>query len=397
MNTPGSPLARELHLFNGGPPLRLLRLWGRQDPQHQHVLRRALLVVCIGWLPLLALALVALAGGEDKVWQAFLRDASVHARSLIAAPLFVLAEAVCIPRLGELAQTFRDRGLLRVSGLPAYERVVRSIIALRDWWLVEFLAVLLSFAMAVLIVKYVPPSFLPDWHRGSASAPLGRSLASWWHALVSLPLLLVLLLGWCWRVFLWTRYLWQVSRLDLRLVASHPEGAAGLMFVSYSLSSFSLLAVAIGVIVAATELAHLLTGGEVTTDQLGKVAFGTVVFVLVVFAAPLLAFCKPLLRTRREGVKTYGTLTQRVGVLLEDRWMHGPPSAETADPLSSPDFSAATDLFQTAEKAYNVRVIPLELRSTLTLALAAALPFGVVALALVPFDKVLGGLLGLFL
>lgn len=81
---------------------------------------RAAIVIAVGWLPLLALALVALAAGNEATWQAFLRDASVHARSLIVAPLLVLAEVVCIPRLGALARTFRDRGIVPPAQAPVY-------------------------------------------------------------------------------------------------------------------------------------------------------------------------------------------------------------------------------------------------------------------------------------
>ncbi|MES1264999.1 MAG: hypothetical protein ABUU24_05020, partial [Variovorax sp.] len=101
MNDP----ARDLDLFDGGPPLRLLRLWGRFDPWHRHVVRRALVVIALGWLPLMVLALIAGAYGHAEVLDAFLRDASVHARSLPAAPLLVLAAGVCIPRLGAIAQS----------------------------------------------------------------------------------------------------------------------------------------------------------------------------------------------------------------------------------------------------------------------------------------------------
>ena len=256
------PASAEARLFDGGPPLRLLQLWGRFDPEHRHVLRRSLILVAIGWLPLLVLALVALASGHENVWHAFLSDASVHARSLIVVPLLVIAEGVCIPRLGDIAQSFRRTGVVPPSQAGRYEAVVRSTVRLRDGWLVEAIAALLAYIVALLIVKYVPSSFLPDWHLGDANAPMGRSLASWWHALVSLPLLLILLLGWIWRLFLWTRYLWCVSRLELRLVAAHPAGAGGLMFVGYSLRAFAILGMATGMIVAATELAHLWAGAR---------------------------------------------------------------------------------------------------------------------------------------
>lgn len=384
-------------MFDGGPPLRLLRLWGRFDPEHRHVWLRALTVAAVGWLPLLVLALLSYASGHEGVWRTFLQDASVHARSLVVAPLLVFAEAVCIPHLGAVAQIFRARGLVPASQMQAYEAVVRTIRRLRDWWLMEALAVVLAFIASLLIVRYIPASFLPDWHHGSADAPLGRSFASWWHALISLPLLLVLLLGWCWRIFLWTRYLWLVSRLDLRLVASHPEGAAGLMFVSYSLRAWSMLGFATGVIVAATALAHILAGGPGDPQRVAFLALGTVLFVVVVFTAPLLIFSGPLMRTWRGAVDTYGALAQRVGEDLEDRWMRGPSGEGTEAPLESPDFSATTDLFQVVEKAYALRLAPVDLRSMLLLAGFTALPFAGVTLALVPFDKLLGTLLGLFL
>ena len=105
----------DLDLFDGGPPLRLLRLWGRFDPQHRRVGRRALVVVGLGWVPLMALALFSGAYGHPEILDAFVRDASVHARSLLAAPLLVLAEAVCIPRLGAIAQSLCTRGIVPSS------------------------------------------------------------------------------------------------------------------------------------------------------------------------------------------------------------------------------------------------------------------------------------------
>jgi hypothetical protein len=70
--------------------------------------------------------------------------------------------------------------------------------------------------------------------------------------LVSVPLLLLLLLGWLWRVLLWWRFLWLTARLDLRLIPGHPDLAGGLMFVGSSLRSFWLLSFALGAIAAGT-------------------------------------------------------------------------------------------------------------------------------------------------
>lgn len=123
------------------------------------------------------------------------------------------------------------------------------------------------------------------------------------------------------------------------------------MFVSYSLRAWSMLGFAAGVIVAATALAHILVGGSGELQHLGILALGTVVFVVVIFTAPVLVFSAPLLRTWHSAVLSYGALAQRVGQDLEDKWMHGRLGEGTHAPLDSPNFSAATALFQVVEKA----------------------------------------------
>ena len=77
--------------------------------------------------------------------------------------------------------------------------------------------------------------------------------------------------------------------------------------------------------------------------------------------------------------------------------MHGHPGDETAQPLSTGDFSAVTDLFQTAQNVYSLRLAPVDLRSLISLVGFTVMPFGLVALALVPFDKLLQKLVGMFL
>ena len=91
------------------------------------------------------------------------------------------------------------------------------------------------------------------------------SLAGWWHTLVSVPLLLLLIFGWCWRLALWTRLLWLIARLELRLVASHPDRCAGLSFLGHSVRAFAIVALALAVIVAGRSAHMSLLGGGLPT------------------------------------------------------------------------------------------------------------------------------------
>ncbi|MGJ7562248.1 hypothetical protein ACSFBM_00140 [Variovorax sp. GB1R11] len=381
-------------LFAGGPPTKFFRCIGVGRWPLRH---RAAMVAAVGWLPLVLLAVLSLLDGEHQVWHAFWRDASVHARSLIVAPLLVLAEGICIPRLGAIGFVFRQRQLVPASQEVAYNALLRKIGRLRDLRWLEIVAVGLAFSAALLVAQNVPPSFLPDWHRGNPAMPLGRSLASWWHTLVSLPLLLILLLGWIWRWTLWIRFLWGVSRLELRLVAAHPDGAAGLLFVSFSLRAFSILGLAIGVLVAATTLAHVWAGTPGSVELLATSMLGTLAFVLAGFAAPVLIFSGKLIDLWHRSNLLYGALAQSAGMAFEDNWMSQPLKLEAQKLLGSNEASALADLHQVVQGAGALRLLPVDLRSLIILAAATALPFAVIALALVPMDRLLSHVLKFFL
>ena len=57
-----------------------------------------------------------------------------------------------------------------------------------------------------------------SWYGVSADGRLQPSLAGWWLGCVTLPLWQFLLLRWYFRLFVWARFLWRVSRIALKIV-----------------------------------------------------------------------------------------------------------------------------------------------------------------------------------
>ena len=57
----------------------------------------------------------------------------------------------------------------------------------------------------------------------------------YWIAFVSIPLFQFLLLRWYLRLFIWSRFLWQASRLNLDLIPTHPDRAGGIAFLGRKL------------------------------------------------------------------------------------------------------------------------------------------------------------------
>src|SRR5215471_4020539 len=221
-------------LFDGGPPFRLERSVGLIRPDNPRIIHRAILAGVIGWAPLVLLTVV-----QDSSWwgekvRSLLLDFAVPARFLVRAPLFIFAESICIPQLGRIVRHFLDAGLVLESDNRRFDAAIVSTRRLRDSTAVEVITLVLSYSLVIALIRYVPPGEFQPWHKSGGSGQEVFSLAGWWHALVSVPLITVLFFGWLWRLFLWGRLLLQLSRLDLQLIPAHPDHAAGLKFVSQS-------------------------------------------------------------------------------------------------------------------------------------------------------------------
>lgn len=382
------------HLFEGGPPRKLEKLIGLSRKEDASDGNRIFFLILIGWIPLLDLALVQSALGDDGVG-AFIYDYGVHARMLIAVPLLVWANGVCAARLSTISNKFISTGMIREDERERFAAIRSSVGALRETPAVEVVIALLAYGLMILIAWFVPPHEQPSWHASTSEYLYGRSIAGWWHLLVSVPVLLILILSWFWRIFLWTLFLAKTSRLHLRLIAAHPDGAGGLGFVGYSVQAFSMVALAFSVIVAGT-LANQIVHNGASLHELWY-TIGTVVAVLtLLFCAPLCAFSWRLLQTWRMGVFTYGGLAREAGERFEAKWFSAErPSG--SDVLDAPDFSAVTDLYSIVANVYRMRMVPVALGSVIALAASAAAPFFPVALLTMPLDQILKGIAGVLM
>lgn len=376
-------------LFDGGPPLGWERSVGLVKPGRPLVARRALLAVLIGWLPLAVLTTAQLLISSDGSAKSFLSDFAVHARFLVAVPALIFAEAECIPRLGKIASHFAETGLVAGPDTARFQAVVSSTRRLLDSTIDEVVTVVLAYLVVLALALYASTDLLPAWHRREASG-MGISLAGWWHALVSLPLLLVLLFGWLWRLVLWARFLVLVSRLDLRLIPGHPDRVGGLKFVSSSLRGFRLISLALGAMVAGSVANGELHRGKQLLD-FKNLVIGLLVFLLILFAGPLTVFLKKLRETKRRGVFEYGALAAAVGTQFEAKWLQQTTIDGTS--LEAPDFSATTDLYSVAANVYAMREVPFTLKDLIgPIVVSAMIPFVPVALLAVPLKVIIQAL-----
>ena len=375
-------------VFEGGPLLRWERSLGFIKPVGAQVGRRILIAVAIGWLPLAVLAAVELLISSDASAKSFFYDFAVHARFLIAIPVLIFAESECVPRLGNIVKHFVETGLIIESDKTRFGAAVSSTRRMLNSPISVAVIVVLAYGAVATVAYYSSTDLLPAWRRPGAAAVPWRSLPGWWNVLVSLPLFLIILLGWLWRIALWARFLFLMSRLDLRLIPGHPDGAGGLKFIALSIRGFRLVSFALGAVVAGS-LMNRQMQQALDLAEFRNLAIGLIVFLLLVIAGPLTIFLRKLRRTKMQGFFEYGGLARAIGIQFEEKWLR-PPSKVDWTSLGVQDFSATTDLYSVADNAYAIRELPFGVKDLIgPIVISALLPFLPLALMAVPIEEVL--------
>lgn len=364
-------------LFGPVPPGGV-RDWVGRDGRPRAV-HAALIAVGATWLPIVVMA--ALEG--DLV--SLLSDPGPHARLLLALPLLVLVPVLLDPRLAEVYRQFVGAGLVRPADREAYAALGVRSLRLRDSRLVRLVCLGLAIALAAGVVGDAAPVEVglenAPWRVDEAG---GRSPALWWYALVGRPIYFLVQALFLWRLALWWRFLWRVSRLPLALVPGHPDGAGGLGFLVTALRAFYVPAFALAAAPAGGLAALILQRQTHFADH--TYALGALLAMLVaLFGAPFLFFALQLHRARRRGELAYAALAQRQLRRFEDRWVDA--ETERDDLLEAPDFSAVIDLDSVVATALRVRLIPVPRRALVLLAVAAALPFAPVAALELPLRE----------
>ncbi|MGA8734291.1 MAG: hypothetical protein WB558_10245 [Terriglobales bacterium] len=206
--------------------------------------------IAVTWVPLLVLSILQGVAYGKQLQIPFLRDFAVNVRFLVALPILILAESSIDHEWRLLVVHFLKSGLVKEPELPSFEAAIRRVIRLRDSVLPETIIAAVAYALFLFGTHTeLLMGNTSNWHALGFGSNSGLTLAGWWFNLISTPFFRFLLLRWIWRVFLWALFLWCVSRINLSLVATHSDLAAGLGFLSLGQKRFSPIVFAGGAVV----------------------------------------------------------------------------------------------------------------------------------------------------
>lgn len=386
----------DFSLVLGGPLFQLLVRSRLATPALELMKRRIVCISLLAWLPLLLLSLLA-----DKAWGGgglpFMYDLEMHARFLVALPLLIGAELLVHRRLRLVVGQFIDRDVITQAALPRFKAAIASAMKLRNSVAME-----LSLFILIFVGGYYA------WSTVSGVAKIGTGTGSWyatatdgntqispagyWYTFVSRPLFQFILIRWYFRVFIWARFLWQTARLELNLIPTHPDRAAGLGFLGGSSSVFVPLLVAHGTLLAGLIANQIFFAGAKLTDFRMEV-FGVLVLLLLLVLGPLLAFSPRLMQAKRTGLREYGTLASNYVREFDHKWVRGGAAGDELL-MGNADIQSLADLGNSFQVIRDIRPIPFGRDTVLQLIIFTLIPVMPLVLTMIPMDELIKRLLG---
>jgi hypothetical protein len=360
----------DFSLVLGGPIFQLFRK-AHLGGDHLELLRRRLLIITlVVWLPLLLLATIgSWAGSVGR--HSFFRDVEVQVRFLISLPVLIAAELIVHSRIRPVVHRFVERHIVLPQDLPRFDTAIHSAIRLRNSIPAELGLLVIVYTFGLLLWHSRTAIVAPTWY----ALPGGRwhlTAAGIWYVFVSIPIVQFILLRWYLRFFVWYRFLWHVSRIDLNLIPTHPDRCAGLAFLGKSAYAFGPILFAQDAMLAGLVASRVLYNGESLLSFKLQIGGFIVVFVFAILG-PLLMFTPKMARAKRKGLADYGLLAQRYVESFQQKWVLRDPV--TSDELvGAADIQSLADLGNSYALVREMRSIPFAIEDVTRLAAATSAP-----------------------
>jgi hypothetical protein len=387
-----SPAAvdQNFSLVLGGPLYQLLVRVGLIKPPLNRVGLRMGVIPLFAWLPL---AMLALLDGRFLTGVAvpFLLDYEVQARLLLMLPLLIGAEVLIHQRTSGIVQQFLERQIIPEEDQPRYQALIASTLRLRNSVPIEVGLAVLVFGFGSFVWRAAVSLDADTWYASVTSGGKLYTPAGYWYAFVAIPLAQFILVRWYFRFFLWGRFLWRVSRLNLTLVPTHPDRACGLGFLGNAVVALAPFLAAHTILLAGFIADRILHGASKLPEFQGEIA-AMAGFLLLVALGPLCVFAPRLSQARLAGLRRYGTLASAYVIHFDRKWIGRRSQTEEAL-LGTADIQSLADLANSFEIVQNVRIFPFDRRTLLQLAIIIALPILPLTLTMFPLDEIVRRLL----
>ena len=344
---------------------------------------RILVLTGIAWLPLVVLTLIDGTFYTSELTMPFINDLTPFVRGLIVIPMLVMADNLIEPMMARVLKYLKTSGVVADSEQECLSSAAEKMARQMNSKLLQIILLVLVLAVSwILQTGYVDmwkEDGVTSWMLELENGGVDETLAGSWFLLVTSPLVSFLLYRWIWRFFVWSKFLYRVSRMKLELYASHTDLAAGLGTIGVNHALFSILFLIMATLVSSELAGNILYEG----DKLVDVKQLVIVFIaisLVVLFTPLLFFTNKLIHVKYKALYTYGKLQNQVSGDFHRHWI----TEKTKKMVDSMQPSAMADYSAVYENVNNMRIIPITMKIIIAVAALILVPF--LPLALTDFS-----------
>ena len=368
----------------GGPFRALERRLGLLRERAVAAPRRAAILVAIAFGVPLLLSLAAGNAVGPLAERPFLLDWGAWTRFFLAIVVFVMMERMVEERLRLHLRQFAETPLLAPSNMADAAAAVERALRRRDLPSAELVCLTLAFLVSLAGAWMLASAQNDSWLvQGVPEAP-HLTAAAWWAILVSSPLFWFLLFRWLWRHLVWALLLRAISRLELRLVVTHPDGLGGIAFIGQYPNAFAAFVFAMSCVLGAA-IAKAFQQDALELASYGYMMGAWLVIVLLLFGLPLLTFTLPLSRLKQQALLASTAAATRHFRATERAALGANLAAsKDADATSVGDIPNPTPTYTAAKK---LGTVAFSREALLPVAGAALLPLVVAGSTRLPFAE----------
>jgi len=383
-------------ISTGGLIYRLLTRLHIHDPASYSIKRRIIFLLSITWLPLLLLTAIDGNLLNPEIDVPFLEDLKTYIRYLLVLPLLIAVDVLIDPLIASNLQSIGSSGIVGEDKKPMFDKAVEKLRLRKDAYLADILIMGIAFLVVLSFLTNLEDldvsTDFTNWITIQGGEESRLSYAGWWFLTISSPILQILLFRWFWRFYLWGEFLFRVSRIKLKLQATHPDLSGGLGILKNGEAAFLLIFLAFGIMFSAT-LAEEILYTDFTLSQSRTFIVVFIMSSILIMALPLFFFTPQLMSTKRRGRVVYGGLGYKLSKAFDKKW--GDPADPTTGSglIKTADSSAVCDYADIYDVVRSMRYLPISPKGFAVQAIILLIPFLPLVLTEISISEVLSRIL----
>jgi hypothetical protein len=334
-----------------------------------HLLRRAVLLAFITWIPMMIITLIDGTFAGEQVILSFIEDFPLHIRLLLVLPFLILIEKIIDPTYDDYMNS--TRRLIAQKDEKVFELISDRVDKLSNSWIPEIVFLLIIYGTFFINIDKFDLS-VSRWNIDKGDG--GIDLAGAYYLFVAIPFYQLLLARWTWRWVVWGYSVIRISKLDLKIEASHADQMAGLEYMGLVPMTFCFLSLAFSAMFSALAGEDIIYNGATLKEYYYPILF-FVISIPVVIHLPLLAMIPNLLKAKTRAMNKFSSLIQYHNNLYREKWMEGqlPKDDHILGSLDNSSMADINGSYQQAVK--DMSIVPINQKSIIGMVLMLLIPF----------------------